>query len=133
MHNSSCYPTDRPCRRCGWPFGVAPDGLCENCRRLQSKPDELSTSKTFRGVPFQDLKQVDESDRFVEIAACLTRNPGQKIAVMVDTGPGFEDKGDRYIKGVRILAPKTRVVNRFPGPARNSETIVFTLDPGQAM
>lgn len=116
------------CRQCGWPYDVGQDGLCPNCRQLKQKPDALSKRKELGGVPFQDMKHLDEKDRINQIAEALQRWPDRDIAVLVDTGEGYADKGDRYIKGVRELVPRVSLVARVPGPAAGVETITFRLE-----
>lgn len=112
------------CKQCGFPTGVDDTGLCLNCRQLKAKPDATSKRKELHGVPFDDMKQVEEEQRFVKIAEHLKQNPGKVIAVMVDCGPGYEDKGDRYIRGVRKLVPGVKVVGRQPWVI-NGELIKF--------
>lgn len=116
-----------PCRQCGWPYDVGQDGLCPNCRGLARNPDPLSKRKELGGVPFEDMKQLDEADRFQLIARHIRENPGRNILVMVDTGEGYADKGDRYIKAIRELVPGVKVVSRGPGPVPQAESITFKL------
>jgi len=85
----------------------------------------LSKRLSLAGVPFKDMKQVDEADRIKLIAEYLTKFPGKNIGVMVDTGEGYADKGDRYIRAIRDKIPKVKVVSREPGPVMNVETITF--------
>lgn len=117
------------CRQCGWPYGIGQDGLCANCRDLSKNPDALSKRQSImwglKKVPFQDLKNLDESQRTDSIAKFLNENPGKQVAVMVDCGEGHADKGDRYIKAVREKAPGVKVVSRNPGPVQDCETIMF--------
>lgn len=115
----------KTCRQCGQPFAGSPDGLCKDCRQLRDHPDALSKRKTLAGVPFEDAKQLDESARFQLIVNRLKERPGEVIGVMVDTGPGHEDKGDRYVRGIRALLPAVKLIRRTPGPAPGCETLVF--------
>ena len=81
------------------------------------------------GVPFMDMKPIDENDRFDAIAKILKDTPGKAVAVMVDCGPGFEGKGDRYVKAIRAKVPGVSILYRGPGPVPNSEIINFKLCP----
>lgn len=80
------------------------------------------------GAEFEDMKQVDETDRFKLIVARLKERPGEIIGVMVEAGPGNEDKGDRYVRGIRALLPAVKLIRRTPGPAKGVETIVFRYE-----
>lgn len=114
------------CRQCGWPYDIGKDdGLCPTCRKLKTSPDGLSKRTHLGKVPFQDMKQMDEVDRIKQIIQHLRENPGKRIAVMVDTGEGHADKGDRYIKQVRAGIPSVELVSRAPGPVPDVETITF--------
>lgn len=117
----------KPCRQCGWPYDVGTDGLCKSCRELKEHPDALSKRTSLGGVPFRDMKHMDEPDRIAYIVELLTKNPGRQIAAMVDVGDGHADKGDRYIRGVRAKVPTVKVVSRKPGPVPAVETITFKL------
>lgn len=115
------------CRQCGRPDPIGPDGLCGNCRELKKHPDPTSFRTRLGGVPFFDMKQTDEQDRFKLIAQMLVTYPGKEIGVMVDIGEGDEDKGDRYIRNIRELVPNVQVVKRGPGPVPKSELITLKL------
>lgn len=115
------------CRQCGTPEAkeALNDGLCPSCLRLREAPDGLSKATHIAGVPFTDMKQVDEDKRLKVVAAYLNENRGKIIGVMVDTGPGYEDKGDRYVRTIRQLVPTVKLIGRFPGPRPGVETIQF--------
>lgn len=117
----------KPCRQCGWPYDVGTDGLCKNCRTLKEHPDGLSKRTSIGGVPFRDMKHMDEPERIAYIVKLLTGNRGRNIAVMVDVGEGHSDKGDRYVRQVRAKLPTVKLINRCPGPIRAVETITFKL------
>ena len=119
------------CRQCGWPF-VEAEGLCKGCLALKSNPDPLSKRTHLGTIPFQDLKQIDEADRIKTIVGHLIKNPGKKVLVLVDSGDGHQDKGDRYIRQVRQLLPGVQVVGRIPGPVDNGESIVFRYGTGKS-
>jgi len=120
----------KPCKQCGWPFEVGThDGLCPNCRKLQANPDALSKRTTLGGIPFKDLKQLDESERITQIVAFLKAWPGKNIAIVVDCGEGYSDKGDRYIKAVREKLPGVKLISRSPGPVKDGEMITFRNAP----
>lgn len=115
----------KPCRQCGWPYDVDASGLCPSCVKLKGHPDALSKRTKFGRVPFVDLKQVDESERLDQIVSHLRANPGKNVLVLVDSGPGHEDKGDRYIRGIRERLPTVTIQSRRPGPVANGEAIIF--------
>jgi hypothetical protein len=120
------------CRQCGVPilFGIRPDKLCVECRTLKETPDPLSNRKDLGGIPFQDLKQNDEDERIKIIVNHLIQNPGKIISVMVDYGPAYEGKGDRYAQKVLALAVKAKLVKRIPNfPVEDGETLNFRYDP----
>ncbi len=116
------------CRQCGAPAESRVDGLCSGCQELKAHPDPLSKITHFGKIPFEDFKQLDEPARFKRIAQHLNANPGRLVAVMVDTGPGHQDKGDRWIRAVRALVPGVLLMGRRPGPVANTETISFQLN-----
>lgn len=118
--------TSQTCRQCGLEIVVGLDGLCAECVALKDKPDELSKQTNLRGVPFKDMKQVDEQDRFKLIAGHVTKNPGKSVAVFVECGGEYKGKGDRYIAGVKAIVPKV-TVQRKPGPVIGTETLVYKL------
>lgn len=115
------------CRQCGFPNGVDDTGLCANCRKLKVEPDPLSKRTTLGNVPFVDMKQLDEEKRWNVIAEHIKKNPGKRILVMVDTGIGYDNKGDRYVRAIRERVPGVKLVERRPGPVANGESIVFQL------
>lgn len=117
---------NEPCRQCGWPW-VERDGLCKSCLQLQANPDPLSKRTSFRGIPFRDMKHLDEVHRIEQIVQYLKDHPGKNVAAMVDSGDGYQDKGDRYIRAVRAKLPTVKIVRRMPGPVKDGETIVFQL------
>lgn len=119
----------KPCRQCGWPYNVDPSGLCDNCRKLQGQPDPLTKRTTLGNVPFKDLKQLDETERFNQIVGHLRANPGKNIVVIVDTGEGYADKGDRYIRAIREQLPDVEIVQRRPGPVAGAESIILKHTP----
>jgi len=102
-------------------------GLCEECINLRNQPDSLSNRKHLFGVPFKDVKQVDEDGRIKQITTWLAVNPGKTIGVMVDYGPQHQGKADRYIEKVKALLPEAKVVKRFIGPTPGIETLGFSL------
>lgn len=113
-----------PCRQCGWPY-VESDGLCKNCLALRASPDAVSRRTELGGVPFKDMKQMDEPERIALIVDYLTKQPNQSVAVMVDVGDGHADKGDRYVRAIREKLPRVKVVSRRPGPVAAVETITL--------
>ncbi len=117
----------RPCRKCGRSFEVGDDNQCASCRELERHPDALSKKTSLGGAVFADLQKFDEGERIRQIAQYLTASPGRLVGVMVETSPGYEGKGDRYVKGVRELVPAVQIAKRNPGPVRGVETICFIL------
>jgi hypothetical protein len=117
----------KTCRQCGAPILIGADGLCADCVNLRDKPDTTATRTQLHGVPFKDMKQIDEADRFKMIAGHLKANPGKNVAVMVESGGKYEGKGDRYIAGVQKEAPEATVVKRGPGLVSATETIIFRI------
>lgn len=77
-------------------------------------------------APFQDLKQIDEVDRFKVIANHISDNPGKAIVVLVESDAPNKSKGDRYIAGVKSLVPKVGV-QRCAGAVSGTETLIFKL------
>lgn len=116
------------CKRCGWPWGINSDGLCENCVKLELKPDNVSRMTHLGKTPFKDMKHLTEVERIDLIAQYLVANPGKTIAVLVDVGEGHEDKGDRYIRAVKEKLPDVIVRGRRPGPVPHCETITLILE-----
>lgn len=117
------------CQQCGVPIllNTGTDQLCEDCFQLKQRPDDLSKRKQMFGVPFEDMKHVDEDGRIKVIVDALKNNPGKLIGFMVDTGPAYQGKGDRYIEKLRAVLPNVKVVSRNPGPVKGCETIGFKL------
>lgn len=115
------------CRQCGRPIIIGFDGLCAECVSLRDKPDATASRTHLAGVPFKDMKQVDEVDRFKLIADHLRKNRGKSVAVLVESDPDNQGKGDRYIAGVKALIPEAQV-RRTSGLAPETETIIFKLD-----
>jgi hypothetical protein len=116
------------CRQCGVPIlDLHPSNgrLCDGCRKFQENPDELSKRKTFRGIPFKDMKHMDEDDRIKMIAQMLSERPTDVIGLMVETSMDCLGKGDRYIEKIRALVPDVKVLGRYPGPAPETEVIKF--------
>ena len=116
------------CRQCGTTTEDYADGLCAGCAILRTFPDPLSEQKTIAGKPFADLKQVDEADRFKQIAHHLRANSGKIIGVLVDSGPAYEGKAERYIASIKSELPKVRFLDRKPFKP-GSELLRFILDP----
>lgn len=116
------------CRQCGVPIlEIREDGLCASCYILQDQPDGLSKRKSLMGVPFRDMKHLDEDDRVKELARMLKEKPGLKIGFMVDCGPEYQGKGDRIIEKLSSVIPNVKVISRLVGPVNGVETITFTL------
>jgi hypothetical protein len=114
-------------RQCGLTSLIMLDGLCPDCVNLRDRPDETSKRASLGGIPFKDLKQVDEADRFKMIANQLRSNPGKTVAVIVEFGGQHAGKGDRYIAGVKAQLPEAKVEARLVGWLEGTETIMFTL------
>lgn len=104
---------------------VPTDGLCVGCQELQRNPDALSKLKTVGGVPFKDMKHLDEDDRVKELAKILTDNPNTVVGFMVDTGAAYQGKGDRIIDKLKKLVPDVKIISRRNGPTAGTETIKF--------
>lgn len=115
------------CRQCRQPIVIGVDGLCADCVSLRDRPDATSTRTHLAGVPFKDMKQVDEDDRFKLIADTLRSHRGKNIGVLVESDQANRDKGDRYIAGVKAIVPNVQV-RRSPGVVPETETIIFRLD-----
>lgn len=113
------------CRQCGVPTlgEMNPDGLCVDCADLQKTPDGLSKRKTLMSIPLEDLKQVDEDERIKRISDALKSNPGKIMSLLVDAGPAYHGKGDRYISKIQLICPQVKLVSRFRGPVKNCETL----------
>lgn len=79
------------------------------------------------GVPFRDMKQIDEINRFKLIADHLKANRGKRVAVFVENDKANLGKGDRYIAGVVAELPTVKA-SRGPGVVPGTETLYFTLD-----
>ena len=114
------------CRQCGLEILIGDDGLCAECVSLKERPDATSERKELGGVPFQDMKQIDEADRFKLIADYARDNPGKSIALLVENDAANKGKGDRYIAGVKAQVPEVQV-RRTAGVVRGTETIIFKL------
>jgi hypothetical protein len=116
------------CRQCGAPLlEIKDDGLCASCYMLQEHPDGLSKRKELAGIPFRDMKHLDEDDRVRELARLLKQTPKIKIGFMVDCGPQYHGKGDRIIEKLRAILPSVKLHSRLPGPVHEVETLTFTL------
>jgi hypothetical protein len=114
------------CRQCGVPLlDLGDDGLCDSCRKLQQNPDGLSKMTKLGGVPFKDMKHLDEDDRVKELVRMLNESPTRAIGFMVDNGPERQGKGDRIIEKVKSLLPTVKILRRCNGPVANVETISF--------
>ena len=85
------------------------------------------SARTLAGIPFVDMKKVDEKKRYDLIVKYLKENPGRCTAVMVESGGEYEGKGDRYIAGIRELIPDVELVSRKPGPVPETETILLRI------
>jgi len=114
------------CRQCGLEVLIGLDGLCADCVSLRDKPDGVSKMTSLGGVPFKDMKQLDEPERFKLIADFLLNNPGQIIQVYVENTGANKGKGDRYIAGVLALVPLASV-RRAAGVVPRTETLIFRL------
>lgn len=68
-----------------------------------------------------DLADMEEDNRIRLIAKYV--NAGQTVAFVVDTGSGYEGKGDRYINKLLVLVPFLKIDYRGAGPVANTETI----------
>jgi hypothetical protein len=104
---------------------VSDDGLCDSCRKLKENPDGLSKKTSIGGIPFKDMKHLDEDDRVKELVRMLNEKPTQVIGFMVDNGPEHQGKGDRIIEKVKALLPTVNILRRCNGPVANVETISF--------
>jgi hypothetical protein len=99
--------------------------MCEECFQLSVRPDGLSRRKTLFGVPLKDMKQMDEDERVDFIVDHLTQHKGETVAVLVDTGPQYQGKGDRMISKIKAKLPSVEVRSRANGPVINVETITL--------
>lgn len=116
------------CRQCGVPLLLKTlTGLCEECFQWSLKPDGLPKMKSLYGVPFEDMKHLDEDERIKKIAEILKRMPGKIVGVMVDKSPAYQGKGDRWIEKIKSLVPGVRVKDRFDGPVKDTETLHLIL------
>jgi hypothetical protein len=116
------------CRQCGIPMEESKNGLCAGCDLLETLPDGLAHKKTLHGIPFMDMKTLDEVKRIKAIVEMLQQHPGKKIMVMVDSGPGYEDKADRWIAEIRKQLPQVRVNQRRKNsPVREVESIFLSI------
>lgn len=117
------------CRQCGFPDAEPASGLCLNCRQLMVKPDNPPKAVNIAGRPVElkDMKSMDETRRWREFAAMLKANRGRTLAFLVDCGPGYEGKGDRYIAGVKALVPDVTVIGRLCTRVPGCEMILFKL------
>lgn len=116
------------CRQCGVPLlELRDDGLCASCYILQKEPDELSKRKELLGVPFQDMKHLDEDDRVKELARILKEKPGITIGFMVENSAEYQGKGDRILEKLRALLPEVKLLRRNNGPIAGIETLTFKL------
>lgn len=100
------------CRQCG-KLEETNNGLCAECEVLQALPDATASQKTFLGKPFKDCKQIDEEQRFDVIVKNAENMRGKILGVMVDHGPGYEGKGDRYVAEILKRNPSIEIVKRF--------------------
>lgn len=116
------------CPKCGVPMlEKTMTGLCEECFQWSLKPDGLSKRKRLFGVPFEDLKHLDEDERIKQIVGHVKRMPGKVVAFMVDKSPEYQGKGDRWIEKIKALLPGVKIKDRYDGPVKNVETIHLTL------
>lgn len=118
--------TSQTCRQCGKGIVIGLDGLCAECVALKEKPDGLSKLTKLGGVPFQDMKKLDEQARFLLIADHINKNPGKNVAVMVERGGENKGKGERYIAGVKAILQNV-TVRRAQGLVAGTETLIFKL------
>jgi hypothetical protein len=116
----------KKCRQCSQPYTIGLDGLCPECSHLRDFPDATASRTQLAGVPFRDMKQIDETDRFKLIAECLRNNRGKTVAVLVENDATNKGKGDRYIAGVKALVPEAQV-SRAPGLVKGTESLMFKL------
>lgn len=114
------------CRQCNLEILIGEDGLCADCVSLRNHPDATASRTSLAGIPFQDMKQIDEADRFKLIANHLKSNPGQNIGVLLESDPANSGKADRYIAGVRTLVPGATAVKK-PGVVAGTVTVIFKL------
>jgi hypothetical protein len=88
-------------------------------------PDGLSKRTELDGVPFKDLANLKEDDRIDEIAKKAMFSFGT-VGFLVDCGPEYEMKGDRYIRKLKEKYPKITVLERKQNyPVKDVETIVI--------
>jgi hypothetical protein len=87
-------------------------GLCSACEILDVLPDKLSDRKSLCGIPFVDMKRMDEVDRIKQIVQMLRESPGKILLVMVDCGGEYDGKGDRWLAAIRESLPDVKVVRR---------------------
>lgn len=118
--------SSKTCRQCGLEILIGVDGLCADCVNLKDKPDGTAARTHLSGVPFKDLKQIDEIDRFQVIAGHLRANRGKNVAVMVESTGRNKGKGDRYIAGVKAIVNEVQV-ERAAGILSGTEMLIFKL------
>ena len=120
--------SENRCRQCG--ILIEEAGLCASCELLKALPDKLASRKELGGIPFQDMKQVDEAERIRILADHLRAHPGMTCHLMVDLLPGYEDKADRYIRLVTAALPGVEVMGRRKGwPIKECETVYLAYFP----
>lgn len=116
------------CKQCGVPLlDDRVEALCDNCIMLRDSPDKLSKRTKIGSIPFQDMKQLDEDNRIKEIVKHIKSNPGRAVLVMVDRGPAYQGKADRYLEKIRTFLPNVRLVDRFNGPGEEVESLKLAL------
>jgi len=75
---------------------------------------------------FVDMFNMSEPERFIYIASTIMGLPRNTILpVIVDEGPGYEGKADRYVAGIRKINSRIYEVERTDGPVPNTVYIVF--------
>lgn len=112
------------CKQCGVPILDDPNAkLCASCEFLEKHPDDLTNKTHLGNIPFKDMKNLDEDKRIEFMAGLIKKNPGKKMAIMVENNAAYQGKGDRYIEKLKKILPEVKIISRRDGPVSNVETI----------
>lgn len=75
---------------------------------------------------FKDLADLPEDEHIQAIGNTVMGLPGKTVAFVVDTGPVYIGKAERYILKLLTAFPEIEIVERFKGPVPGTETIKVT-------
>lgn len=118
------------CAQCGVPMLDLNDTrLCAMCLSLQQHPDEFSKRKDIFGIPMTDLKLLEENQRILQIVSKLKEMPGKSIGVLVDSGPQYQGKADRYLEKIKSLLPTVILEYKGPSPFPLTDLLKFRYSP----